>query len=70
MISIHGFVFDNFLLSTMLPFLKRGDQSSANNYRAIAINILLGKISDTVILDTSSYQFDFEKARQLFCARR
>ena len=51
-IIIHGYVPDNSLLSTMIPIIKNklGDQSSVNNYRAIAISNLLGKVLDNVIL--------------------
>ena len=49
---VHGVANADLLLSTMLPFLKskRGQKYSSDNYCAIALSSLIGKILNTIIL--------------------
>ena len=48
----HGTAHAGLLLSTMVPLIKhkRGNKFDSNNYRAIAISSLLGKLFDTILL--------------------
>ena len=48
----HGTAPAGLLLSTMVPLIKnkRGNKCDSNNYRAIAISSLLGKLFDTILL--------------------
>ena len=48
----HGTTPAGLLLSTMVPLIKNkhGNKCDSNNYRAIAISSLLGKIFDTILL--------------------
>ena len=47
----HGVAPTGLLLSTMVPVPKdkRGSKSDSNNYRAIAISSILGKLFDSII---------------------
>ena len=49
---VHGTAPAGLLLSTLVPLLKnkRGNKCDSNNYRAIAISSLLGKLFDIIIL--------------------
>ena len=49
---VHGTAPAGLLLSTLVPLLKnkRGNKCDSNNYRAIAISSLLGKLFDIMIL--------------------
>ena len=49
---VHGVAPAGLLLSTMVPIpkSKRGQKCSSDNYRAIALSSLIGKILDTIIL--------------------
>ena len=65
---VHGVTPAGLLLSTMIPKSKRGQKCSSDNYRAIALNSLIGKIFDTIILKeqckslmTDSLQFRFKE---------
>lgn len=48
----HGIAPEGLLLSTIVPILKnkRGNKCDSNNYRAIAISSLLGKLFDIIVL--------------------
>ena len=48
----HGVAPTGLLLSTMVPVPKdkRGSKSDSNNYRAIAISSILGKLFDSIII--------------------
>lgn len=50
----HGSVPESFLLSTMIPIVKNkmGDISNSDNYRAIALSSLLGKVFDKIIISS------------------
>ena len=65
----HGTAPAGLLLSTMVPLIKnkRGNKCDSNNYRAIAISSLLGKLFDTILLQlqhaslfTDLLQFGFK----------
>ena len=67
---IHGVAPGGLLLSTLVPVPKnkRGSKTDSNNYRAIAISSLLGKLFDLIVLSeqapclkTDSLQFGFKK---------
>ena len=67
---IHGVAPGGLLLSTLVPIPKnkRGSKTDSNNYRAIAISSLLGKLFDLIVLSeqapclkTDSLQFRFKK---------
>ena len=49
---VHGTAPAGLLLSTLVPLIKnkRGNKCDSNNYRAIAISSLLGKLFDIIIL--------------------
>ena len=49
---VHGTAPARLLLSTLVPLIqhKRGNKCDSNNYRAIAISSLLGKLFDIIIL--------------------
>ena len=49
---IHGYVPTNMLASTMIPIVKNrmGDISNSDNYRAIALSSLFGKILDKIVI--------------------
>ena len=49
---IHGVAPGGLLLSTLVPIPKnkRGNKTDSNNYRAIAISNLLGKLIDLIVL--------------------
>ena len=49
---VHGTAPAGLLLSTLVPLIKnkRGNKCNSNNYRAIAISSLLGKLFDIIIL--------------------
>ena len=51
----HGYIPNAFSLSTMVPIVKNkhGDISSIDNYRAIALSNILGKLLDRIAADTS-----------------
>ena len=66
---IHGVAPGGLLLSTLVPIPKnkRGSKTDSNNYRAIAISSLLGKLFDLIVLSeqapclkTDSLQFGFK----------
>ena len=48
----HGTAPAGLLLSTLVPLIKnkRGNKCDSNNYRAIAISSIIGKLFDTVLL--------------------
>ena len=67
---VHGVAPAGLLLSTMIPIpkSKRGQKCSSDNYRAIALSSLIGKILDTIILKeqceslmADSLQFGFKE---------
>ena len=67
----HGFVPKDFLLSTLIPIPKnrRKSLNCSDNYRAIALSSVMGKLLDKILLDkcsdvftTSMYQYGFKKA--------
>ena len=49
---VHGTAPAGLFLSTLVPLIKnkRGNKCDSNNYRAIAISSLLGKLFDIIIL--------------------
>ena len=55
----HGTAPAGLLLSTMVPLIKnkRGNKCDSNNYRAIAISSLLGKLFDTILLKLQHASF-------------
>ena len=66
----HGVAPTGLLLSTMVPVPKdkRGSKSDSNNYRAIAISSILGKLFDSIIIKdqhlsliTDDLQFGFKE---------
>ncbi len=66
----HCFAPDNFRLSTLVPIPKNKRKSinASNNYRAIALSSVFGKLLDNVILikyddvlNTSNMQYGFKK---------
>ena len=68
---IHGVSPGDLLLSTLVPIPKnnRVNKCSSNNYRQIAISIILGKIFDIIVLDaqydslsTDVLQFSLKKS--------
>ncbi len=73
----HGFSPSSFLKATMIPIIKdkRGDCQQSDNYRAIALSNLLGKVFDRLILHTqhiplkmSDYQFGYKaKSSTIMC---
>ena len=67
---IHGVAPGGLLLSTLVPIPKnkRGNKTDSNNYRAIAISSLLGKLFDLIVLseqgsclETDNLQFGLKK---------
>ena len=52
----HGTSLSGLLLSTMIPIPqnRRGNKSDSNNYRAICLSSLLGKLFDIIILKEQS----------------
>ena len=50
--STHGVAPSGLLLSTMIPVQKdkRASKCDSNNYRAIAISSILGKIFDLIVM--------------------
>ncbi len=67
----HGYVPDDFLLSTLIPIpkSKRKSLNCSDNYRAIALSSVMGKLLDHIIMrkckdvfTTSHYQFGFKKS--------
>jgi len=67
---MHGCAPKDFKLSTLVPIPenKRKSQNDSNNYRAIALSSVLGKLLDRILLTkyhdeliTSDYQFGFKK---------
>ncbi len=66
----HGFVSKDLLLSTLIPIPKnkRKSLNNSDNYRAIALSSILGKLLDKILLvkcqetfTTSMYQYGFKK---------
>ena len=66
----HGYIPNSMLISTMVPIPKNKKKSLNNseNYRAISLSSILGKLLDLIILsknssvfNTSDYQFGFKK---------
>ncbi len=66
----HGYAPDSLLLSVLVPIPKdrRGNLSAIDNYRAIALGDILGKILDNIIVSsyadclyTTDLQFGFKK---------
>ena len=74
----HGYTPNALLLSTMIPIImnKHSDVSSIDNYLAIALSNISGKLLDRIILNshqtllkTSSLQFSFnEKSSTIMCS--
>jgi len=69
---VHGFVPDefNFVCITPVPKNKSGNLSNSDNYRAIALSSVFGKVLDLIImkrynklLNTSELQFGFKSKR-------
>jgi len=67
----HGYVPKDFLLSTLIPIPKhkRKSLNCSDNYRAIALSSVMGKLLDKIVLDkctdvftTSMYQYGFKRA--------
>ena len=75
----HGVAPSGFLLSTMIPVPKdkRASKSDSNNYRAIAISSILGKIFDSIVMKeqyasliTDDLQFGFkENSSTIICTQ-
>ena len=75
----HGVAPTGLLLSTMVPVPKdkRGSKSGSNNYRAIAISSILGKLFDSIIIKdqhlsliTDDLQFGFnENSSTITCTQ-
>ena len=75
----HGVAPSGLLLSTMIPVPKdkRASKSDSNNYRAIAINSILGKIFDSIVMKeqyasliTDDLQFGFkENSSTIICTQ-
>ena len=70
----HRYVPDDMLLSTLIPIPKnkRKSLNSSDNYRAIALSSVMGKLLDHILLNkckdvftTSSYQFGFKAPTQV-----
>ena len=66
----HGYIPNAMLISTMVPIPKNQKKSlnSSENYRAISLSSILGKLVDLIILNknsnvfnTSDHQFGFKK---------
>ena len=55
----HGFVPHDLLLSTLVPIPKnkRMSLNTSDNYRAIALSSIIGKLLDKIILDKCNYAF-------------
>ena len=67
---VHGIVFDDLLVSSIVPIPKGKNIncSVSVNYRGIALSSILGKLFDRIVLNryadkliTSQYQFGFKK---------
>ncbi len=65
----YGFVPKDLLLSTLIPIPKKKSLNSSDNYRAIALSSILGKLLDKILLvkcqetfTTSMYQYGFKKS--------
>jgi len=67
---VHGIVFEDLLISSVIPIPKGKNINTANseNYRGIALSSILGKCLDRIILNryvdklmTSPYQFGFKR---------
>ena len=65
----HGFLTSQFRFSKLIPIVKnkRGSLQDSNNYRAIALSSIMGKVFDWVLLElysnsfnTSDLQFGFK----------
>ena len=56
----HGYVPEQFFMSTVIPIPKNKKKSlnDSENYRAIALSSILGKIIDRIISDKCSYAFN------------
>ena len=75
----HGVAPSGLLLSTMIPVPKdkRASKSDSNNYRAIAISSILGKIFDSIVMKeqyasliTDDLQFGFkENSSTIICTQ-
>ena len=75
----HGVALSGLLLSTMIPVPKdkRASKSDSNNYRAIAISSILGKIFDSIVMKeqyasliTDDLQFGFkENSSTIICTQ-
>ena len=70
MMFVHGHAPTSFLRATVILITKnlRLDGTSSSNYRAIALNIIFGKVLDTTLLNrkisgfqTSNLQLGFKK---------
>ncbi len=66
----HGYVPEDFLLSILMPNpkIKCKSLNCSDNYRAIALSSVMGKLLDHIIMrkckdvfTTSHYQFGFKK---------
>ena len=69
-ILAHGYIPKNFMLSSLVPLVKNksGDLTAKDNYRPIAINSVLSKVFEIILLNrysdifsTSDNQFGFKK---------
>ena len=72
---VHGVVSADFLVSSIIPIPKGKNSTGvdSNNYRAIALSSIFGKIFDRIILNrysniliTSERQFGFKKGHSTF----
>ena len=57
MIFIHGYLPEGFMLSSIVPLVKNkpGDITSKDNYRPVAINSVISKLFEIVILNRYSH---------------
>ena len=69
-ILVHGYLPKNFMLSSLIPIVKNrsGDLTSKDNYRPIAINSVVSKLFEIILLNrysdlflTSENQFGFKR---------
>ena len=58
---IHGFIPNSLCVPTLIPILKNKltSLSDSNNYRAIALSSLFGKIMDACIINKQCHVFKF-----------
>ena len=58
-ILIHGFIHNSLCVSTLIPIPPKKSLSNSNNYRAIALSSLFGKIMDACIINKQCHVFKF-----------